>query len=158
MTRVDLYTTVHKNLRARLFDVARRAGAIDGSDPRDTTAVLTLANEVLDDAEEHRRFEVAVIQPMIRRADPKLADQMDHDHEELESLLAAVRASMTGIGGTDSWLAFYRALNRFLAHLLAHFDEEEALMPMLWETFSDDELRRLVRGATAGPARMLGVW
>ena len=158
MSRVDLYTTVHKSLRARLFDVARRAGAIDGSDPRDTTAVLTLANEVLDDAEEHRKFEVAVIQPLIRNADPQAAAQLDGDHDELERLLAAVRDSMGNITGSESWLAFYRCLNRFIAHLLAHFDEEEALMPMLWEKFSDDDLRGLVRGAAAGSMRMLGVW
>jgi hypothetical protein len=40
--------------------------------------------------------------------------------------------------------AFYRLLNRFIAHYLIHIDEEEQLMPNIWEVAVEAELKSVM--------------
>jgi hypothetical protein len=148
MSRIDFYTKIHKALRASLFDLSRRAAATNYGDSLAVQGLASALDGLLARLSSHARHEASFIHPLF--AEKTGASPFDADHEALEEdqgrlarLLQAafeVPAAERNIEG----LAFYRALNAFVARYLEHLDREEAAMPMLWERCSDNELRAVM--------------
>lgn len=157
MSRIDFYTKVHKALRASLFGLSRRAAATDYRDAHTVQALGQALHLLLAKLSAHARHEAAFIHPLLQE---KVGARLfDAQHEALETqqaglakLLAAVPEA-TADQRNGRGLAFYRALNVFIARYLEHLDQEEATMPLLWERCSDDELRSVM--ARFGASRPL---
>jgi iron-sulfur cluster repair protein YtfE (RIC family) len=148
MSRIDFYTKVHKALRASLFELSRRAAAADYQDRHELQALTQALDGLLTRLSAHAHHEQRFIHPLIAE---KTGDSpFDAEHERLEAeqvglteLLAAV-SQAPAEGRYACGLAFYRALNAFIARYLEHLDREEASMPLLWERCSDEELRSVM--------------
>ena len=154
MNRLDVYSAVHKMQRARLFELTLEAGRVD---PTDAVAVAGIAASVDALAEElasHAAHEDRFIHPVLRVRAPVLAAALDAEHAVIEGRLRrlhdAARASISTPGDPND---VYRALAAFTATYLEHLRVEEGqVLPMLWESCSDDELAGILRPfARPGP-------
>lgn len=143
MPRIDLYTAIHKSVRAALFHLSTHAGATDFADESATARLGEELSALATRLRAHRRIEDRFIHPVIAERAPELLSSLadahatyDDEIDALEAAFAAARAARA----PETSLAFYRALNRFIADNLAHFDEEERGMSVLWEKCSDADL------------------
>ena len=143
VTRLDLYTAVHKMQRARLFRLTADAGT---TDPGDSTARARLAAAVGDVVAEltaHAAHEDRFIHPLLRRRAPDIAGALDAAHIELDARLATLRSTAATYAAATPAdpNSLYRALAAFTAAYLDHLAcEEGEAMPVLWDTCRDDEL------------------
>jgi hypothetical protein len=156
-SRIDFYTKVHKALRASLFDLSQRAATTDYRDPRALQALAEALGGLLARLSSHARHEATFIHPLLE-AKAAGGGAFDADHEALEAEQARLAHMLAGASSATVdarpvlGLAFYRALNAFIARYLEHLDREEAAMPVLWERCSDDELRSVMaRFGTSRP-------
>jgi hemerythrin-like domain-containing protein len=157
MSRVDFYTKVHKALRASLFELSRRAAATDYGDQHAVQGIVETLRALLARLSAHARHEATFIHPLLESKTGAKDFDAAHDALELEQacltrLLDAVAAAPAD-QRQPAGLAFYRALNAFIARYLEHLDREEAVMPELWKRCSDEELRSVM--ARFGASRPL---
>lgn len=146
--RIDFYTKVHKALRASLFELSRRAAVTDYSDPHAVRGLSQALDGVLGRLSSHARHEARFIHPLLAQKTGECPFDTEHDalEEEQESLARLLATCAKAPAGERNarGLAFYRAINAFIARYLEHLDREEGTMPLLWERCSDDELRAVM--------------
>ena len=87
---VDLYRDIHKGIRAELFAVTSTAGSIDPSDRCDRAALADHITSVAAVLESHAHHEDSIIDPVLERHLPELANEITTDHERLEAMFASV--------------------------------------------------------------------
>lgn len=145
--RTDLYTLVHKGLRALMADVLVTAGRMDPLDDDEVADFETRARALLTLCRAHLEHEERVIHTMMGRARPGSTARTAREHGEhlrsfdtleggLSRLLKADREQRAGAA-----LDFYRQLALFVADNLAHMHTEEtANNTTLWSCFTDAEL------------------
>ena len=140
LVAVDLYRDIHKGIRSELFAVVERAGSID---PHDADDVRALADHVIAThrlLEAHAHHEDAVIQPVLERELPVLADRVEEDHVALDRTIAriadmAVSVDAPSVAARRNVHLLYLDVARFASEYLTHIDiEERVLMPALEET------------------------
>jgi hypothetical protein len=156
MSRIDFYTKVHKGLRAVLFDMSTQAATVDYADARASAAFALQVAEIFERLSSHAAHEERFVHPLIRS---RLGHApFDSAHRDLEDAQQALCGRLTWLDKApyeqraELGLAFYRALNIFIADYLQHLDEEEALMPQLWARCNDAELGEvMVRFAASRP-------
>jgi hypothetical protein len=142
--RDDLFTLIHKALRAGLLSLDIEAGRMDWSDTREVEAFARRWEQVTTLIRSHAGHEDRHVWPLLEVKQPGSVaelgvghDPIDADFEAADDLLRSVLANPTPAGG----LTFYRALNRLVSHTLDHFaNEEPAVMELLWATCTDAEL------------------
>jgi hemerythrin-like domain-containing protein len=142
--RIDFYTKVHKGLRAALFDFSRQAATLDYADAGAVAPLAAALRELLDRLDLHAAHEERFIHPLLSE---KLdGTRFDAEHAALQPAQEDLAARLQGVIDArveerrDRGLAFYRALNLFIARYLEHIDREEQTMPVLWERCTDEEL------------------
>lgn len=153
--RIDFYTKVHKGLRAALFTLSQRAAAADYASPASVASLTSDFATLLAKLSAHAGHEERFIHPLLEE---KLGPTgLDAEHAELEALQRELERRLDEVASSPAarlaGLAFYRALNAFIARYLQHLDHEEATMPLLWERCSDHELRAVM--ARFGASRTL---
>ncbi len=142
MSRLDVYTAVHKMQRARLFDLTVEAGKTDPADTITTARLAAAVDALVAELVAHAEHEERFIHPLLRHTAPALADTLDTAHLELDARLRQLRdvASNHAASPGDP-NALYRALAAFTAAYLDHLDlEEGAALPAMWEGCTDEEL------------------
>jgi hypothetical protein len=147
MNRVDLFTTIHKGLRALLFEAALEAARVDLSATCEVDALAGRIERMLGFLDEHARLEDAEIVPALRLVDPVLAATLAAEHCTHPSVHAAVeRATRAltlapegerGIAGKH----LMRVVNQLVSMQLLHMNHEETVVnAVLWGAFGDAEL------------------
>lgn len=157
----DLYREVHKGLRSALFGLTTTLGATDVADPAERSVAVERVAAVIALLHTHHGHEDAFIQPLLVRADPKLAAIVDAGHEETErdilelEQLAARLSGADGAAAVVAGHALYARTALFTAQYLAHMAlEEGAVMDALRGAMSDDDLFAVemeLRGSVAPP-------
>ncbi len=156
--RIDFYTKVHKGLRASLFQLSQRAAASDYADPQDLATLRTVVKATLAQLSSHAMHEARFIHPVLTEKTGESPFDAEHDALEtdqaqlerrLELVSSAPHSERRALG-----LAFYRALNVFIARYLEHLAREEETMPVLWDRCTDEELAAVM--AAFGASRPLG--
>ena len=141
---VDLYRDIHKGIRSELFAVTERAGQVDPSDRADKATLATHVHAVVELLVSHAEHEDDHIQPVLELHLPRLAEQVESDHERLEAriaLLAEQAADIVEGPGNSRGNAhrLYVELAAFTSTYLAHQDlEERVIMPSLEEVIGAD--------------------
>ena len=142
--RVDFYTKVHKALRAELFGLSARAASTDYADATMVHALAMDLRSLLSRLSAHAAHESRFIHPLIEeKTGQNLLDAEHRSHEEEQAGLAALLEGTAVLPAKErrqAGLAFYRALNVFIARYLEHLEREEATMAVLWELCDDAEL------------------
>jgi hypothetical protein len=159
----DLYAPIHKAIRHCMQSTLVQLGRCDVSDATDLAEAIAQVREMIAMLEAHLDLENRFVHTAViaRRADAlgRLAD--DHEHHErsfavilrdtdlLERTTAEPVAARTG-----RLHRLYLAVSRFVADNLLHMAVEETeLNPVLWQLFTDDELRAIYQQviASEGP-------
>ena len=142
--RDDLFTLIHKALRAGVLSLDIAAGRIDWRDAGEVEGFRRRWDQVATLVRSHAGHEERHVWPLLERKQPGSVaelgvghDPIDAELDATEKLLGEVVAEATPAAG----LTFYRALNRLVQHLLEHFGAEEpAAIELLWALCTDAEI------------------
>jgi hypothetical protein len=145
--RVDLYTGIHKGLRAFMGDVLTTVGRMDANDPTEVAAVVEQVRVLLEALRRHLHHENQFKHPAMEARHPGSAcpTTEDHVHHEAEierlgaDLLAVERSA--GEARPAAALKLYRRLALFVAENYQHMQVEETENnAVLWAGYTDEEL------------------
>lgn len=153
MNREDLFTLIHKGLRAMLYDMGLKLQTNDFMDEPVTSEILSHMRNTLELMNHHADYEEGFIFPELRAFEPGLVETLELDHREIErlgSILESTMAGIEGVKGADAFIGLgdrlQREFNAYLAFFLKHLNYEEAeAIQASQRHFSDDELR-IMRG------------
>jgi hypothetical protein len=148
--RVQLYTGIHKALRARMATVLTRVGQMDARDDLHCREVMNDLEELLDALHGHLETENAMVHPAIEARFPGALADVIVDHEghakAILQLHRYVRALpiLAGAERAAFALFLYRQLSVFVGENLEHMQVEETHnQQLLWAAYSDDELQAM---------------
>lgn len=147
MIRVDLFTLIHKGVRALLFDISTEAARIDLRSDIAVDGMLEQITRALGFLDEHAHHEDTHVLPVLRAVAPDLANSLGVDHRVLDAIqtevecaaekLAAAQPADRGPLGAQ----LVRLLNRLTAAHLTHMGREETeASSALWAALDDTEL------------------
>jgi hypothetical protein len=166
VTRVDLFTMIHKGLRALLFDLAREAARVDPTSNQAVDGLVARLERALGFLTEHAALEDAHVLAALRAVDEGLAGELASDHRSLEVVQLEVEraADALALAQLSARPAAAAHLGRLINHLVAvqliHMNREETeVSARLWAGYSDDELIGLrTRLRDAIPADRYAEW
>lgn len=148
--RLDMYTPIHKALRAFLADTLVRVGALDASHPQERAdtceQVLALLEQMRSHLSHENTFVHAALDSRCPGASADIAREHDQHLESIADLAVLARALRDGEARHADQLALrlYRHLADFTAENFVHMREEETQVnARLWSLFSDEELNGL---------------
>lgn len=136
LVALDLYRDIHKGIRAELFALTESAGSIDPGCRADRVALAEHVRATHSLLESHAHHEDSVIQPVLERELPDLAERIERDHAALDALFGRI-ADMSASVEDDhrarrNCQLLHLDVARFTADYLVHIDiEERVLMPSL---------------------------
>ncbi|MBL8803104.1 MAG: hemerythrin domain-containing protein [Planctomycetes bacterium] len=149
MHRIELYAPVHKGLRAEAFELARELSRTDWGDDAQATAAAGRVARLVEFLEEHAQHEDTHLMPLVARAAPALARELESEHTRVDAALRGLAALAARIGGARNGgrAALGRELERCfqlaLAEQLVHLQREEhEAEPALHAQLGADELVR----------------
>ena len=146
--RVDLFTPVHKAIRAILFELGKELQSTNMSDNGERDAMLTKLTHLLELLEEHARHEDEIIFPPIEKACPGLTTESVEEHLAYDAKVNQIHKLVNAIRTADDMnerLHFTRQLRHqfadFIAFYLMHMNhEEEAMLEASIEHLTPQEL------------------
>lgn len=146
MSRLDVYTAVHKMQRRRLFDLTVAAGKADPSDPTVNDVLARAVDALVDELAGHAHHEEVFIHPKLSLHAPDVAEALESAHVDLDARLGELREVAAKQATTHSDPnTLYRALASFTSVYLGHLAvEEERALPALWRACTDDELQEIL--------------
>ena len=134
--RMSLYRDIHKGLRGLLLDLNHKAGRLDFSDGHSANQFRADARAAFRLLEGHAENETTFVAPLIEKHAPHLARRIEqtHDHHEL-----AMHELTRDLDSLDhDWVV---RLSQFTGEAFLHMaEEEQEIMPALWERMTDEEL------------------
>lgn len=155
-SRPDLYSSVHKGLRALLCTTLLQVGE---TDPGDDVALGQMASQLttlLSLCEQHLRDEDEFIEPLLASSGGRIQGGTGGEHREHLAAIEALRRSLASVesAGVERRAAplarLYLNLSVFVAHNLEHMHREETdNNRVLWASCSDDELLAAERALVA---------
>jgi hypothetical protein len=148
--RFDLFTPVHKGLRAALFETAALLARTDFASPAEAAQAARAVARVVAFLDEHAGHEDAVILPALEALSPELFVALREDHARIDGLqreLLALAARLAGATEAERVAVGRRLHDRFaivVAEQLHHMQREEhEVQRTLCAHRADDELRAL---------------
>lgn len=148
--RVDLYTTIHKGLRAFMAHTLEAVGRMDANDDAEVAQTLSELRGLLGLMRTHMHVENQFLHPALEARRPGAArrtagDHAEHEHafEDLQAALLAVERNAGALRAAAA-TQLYRQLSLFVAENLAHMQVEETENnAVLWAAYSDAELAQI---------------
>jgi hypothetical protein len=164
--RLDLYSQIHKALRAMMFDTLERLGRLDVHDAEDRRQNLDQAERLLTQLASHLHHENKFLHTAIEARRPGAAAVTGEAHSEHLDSIDDLAAEIAALRNADAAHAtaiaqrLYRHMALFVAENLEHMQvEETANNAALWTLYTDAELEalhgRLV--ASVAPAELMQV-
>jgi hypothetical protein len=152
----DIFTNVHKGIRAALFESCIRLGRATDDAP-DLPETLAFAANALRFVAHHGENEDLLLLPMLAESCPRFAGWMADDHRDIEARVAALHAKL----GTAPVASLYLEFGAFTAAYLMHMLEEERADSELRDALGEEDIgsvgrRSLERTAPADQLLMLG--
>jgi hypothetical protein len=145
--RFDLYSGIHKALRAFMADTLLAVGRMDPGDDADVAQASERVLQLLGLCGSHLAHENHYVHAAIEARAPGASDRIAHEHEDhvreiahLSEQVAALVAATPQQRPTAA-LALYRALALYVAGNFQHMHvEETAHNAVLWSRYTDAEL------------------
>lgn len=149
-TRMDLFATVHKGLRAQLYATSARMGRTDFSDAAESAAAVDAARRLVGLLTEHSEHEDAVLMKVFAELSPELHADLRTDHARVDGLhkeILGIADRLAEAAGAER-VALGRRLHERLVTLVAehlqHMQREEVDgNRVLWAHHDDDGLRAI---------------
>ena len=145
--RVDLFTTVHKGIRALLFDISTEAARIDLASCIAVDGLADRIHQLIAFLDEHAHHEDLHVVPAVALVAPDLARSLGVEHLALDALQVEVQITADGLACADVdgrmivGAQLSRAINRLIAAHLSHMHREETeVNAVLWAAYADADL------------------
>lgn len=166
MHRIELYAPVHKGLRAEAFELARELSRADWNDDAQARAAAGRVARLVEFLAEHAQHEDTHLMPLVERAAPALARELESEHSRVDAALRELSTLAARIGEARNGgrAALGRELERrfqlALAEQLVHLQREEhEAEPALHARLDEAELVRAHDGILADiPPPRLAQW
>jgi hemerythrin-like domain-containing protein len=147
MNRYNVFNTIHKGLRALMYDTAAMIQRTDFS-VKDAAETVNRVSWVMDVFDEHAHHEDKFLLPLAFKNNEALAQEFEKEHEvdhrlsdELRSALKAWENAGNETERATAGQAIFFAFNEFIAFNLYHMNKEEnVLLLNLWNHYTDQEL------------------
>jgi hypothetical protein len=151
MQRFNIFNQIHKGLRVLLYDTATFLQQTDFSNAAQCRLALEKIDKVIYTFMQHGKNEDEYILPLVKRTDVAVADSFEEEHEADETIARDLKRMMDHLmnstttenqkeAGQDLCYAF----NEFVAFNLYHMNKEEKLLnPILWDHFTDEDIREI---------------
>lgn len=154
MDREDLFTLIHKALRALLYDLGLKLQTNDFTDKIATLELLPRIPHDFEICTRHADDEEHFVFPDMRDLEPELIATLEKEHQEIEALGSVVIGIMGEVDAQEdpdelmtAGIRLNRAFDRYTAFFLKHLNfEEETILPASQEHFSDEQLRAMRAG------------
>lgn len=157
--RYDIYSGIHKAVRALMFDTLSAVTRVDCDDAHDVAQVMTQVLDLAAFCEGHLTHENEFVHTAMeaRRPGSSGTTGQDHAHHLEETARLAVLAMAVEQSGGPARAAaameLRRYLSLFIADNLTHMNfEETANNAVLWDAYSDAELGALEHAIVASLA------
>ena len=145
--RVDMYSGIHKALRALMADTLLAVGRMDADDDLERAQVTQRVLELLAFCTVHLQHENAFVHAALEARAPGASAAIAHEHEEhqadiarLAELAAQARDAAPALR-PQAQQQLYRELALFVAGNFRHMHvEETAHNAVLWARYTDAEL------------------
>ncbi len=164
--RLDMYSGIHKALRACMAEALLALGRADVDDEQELAQAAGGVLELLDFCEGHVRHENGYVHPAMEARAPGSSAAGAHEHQEhvqhigrLRTLAQALRSAGTAVRPVAAQ-QLYRELALFVADNFRHMHvEETAHNAVLWARYTDAELAAVHDELVASipPAEMTGI-
>jgi hypothetical protein len=158
--RENLFRPIHKGIRSMIYDMGSRLGTTDFRDPVATTRIaeeleanlaLSTSNCFLCLLSVHSQHEERDFFESVRPHDEDVVDAMLKEHRMIQ---ARVRQVVRACGELQEESdptrrielgdRLHMEVSDLFVSYLAHLNNEEALLvPVMWEHFTDEQLRSL---------------
>src|SRR4051812_8769660 len=102
MPRVDLFTTVHKAIRALIYHLGTMLQTADFADEGTAKACLAALEHFLELLHEHAGYEDRTVFAAMRKFEPEMIDQLESEHGELGVRLDRVHQSIDRVKAAGS--------------------------------------------------------
>jgi hypothetical protein len=145
--RFDMYSGIHKALRAFMADTLLALGRMDPVDEADVEQATGRVLELVAVCAGHLQHENEFVHAAIEARAPGASAAVGHEHEDhlkhiakLADLVAVLRAAGPESRGSAA-MRLYRELALFIAENFEHMHvEETAHNAVLWARYTDAEL------------------
>lgn len=145
--RLDLYSGIHKALRALMTDTLLAVGRMDCGDDLEFAQVTQRVVETLELLRSHLSHENRFVHPAMEAREPGASARIAQEHVghedhlvQLARAVEALRAQPPGARAAAA-LTLYRELALFVAGNFQHMHvEETAHNAVLWARYADEEL------------------
>lgn len=159
-TRENLFRPIHKGIRSMLYQEGERLGAVDFTNVKDSNEFLnqlkhdltsSLSNCILCMLQTHSHHEEQDFFAAIRPFDKDVVDLMLKEHGQIvlrTHAVVKVCDELVGLSDPAHRVEvgdrLYLEANDLFAFYLEHLNNEEStLVPVMWERFTDGQLRAL---------------
>jgi hypothetical protein len=145
--RLDMYTSIHKALRACMAETLVALGRADTADDAQTQSAAQRVTDLLGLCEAHLDKENKFVHAAMEARAPGSSDALAHEHVEHEAHIAQLREGAAALHDAPvstrplAAQRLYQALALFVADNFRHMHvEETAHNAVLWAHYSDAEL------------------
>jgi iron-sulfur cluster repair protein YtfE (RIC family) len=151
MPRYDLYRSVHKFIRREMFQFGEKLGRTDFRNKEAVAGIQKSFDELAFDLAMHAQKEEKWFTPLFTSKGSAVCQLTKKEHSDQPGVLIALQDLFkTAIEAEDVEAQIVQGnhirseYDKFLAHNLQHFYEEEnVLMPELWRLYDDEALRQV---------------
>ena len=148
--RFDMYTGVHKALRALMADTLLALGRMDPADDLDLAQTTQRVIQLLEFCGSHLRHENEFVHTAIEARAPGASSAIAHDHGHHEEHIVRLCVAASSLRSMPpelraaAALDLYRELALFIADNFHHMNvEETAHNAVLWARYTDAELMEI---------------
>jgi len=145
--RFNIYTLIHKGLRACMADALLTVGRMDPDDDADVASAAAVVRGLLAFARSHLQHEEDWIHPALEAGRRGSSEQTRADHVEHREVFVLLETSLRTVEGSAgparaaAALRLYRQLALFVADNFQHMHVEETENHATFvECFSDEEV------------------
>jgi hypothetical protein len=147
MQRVDLFTAVHKGIRALIYAQASALQAADFDDESETRLTLSQVEHTLQLLHEHCLHEERFVFSELRRFDAGITDDLQGTHRTIEKKIESAQAALVQTADApdgrrlEAGAELNRRFNELVAFYLSHAnDEDRRAVAATTKYLSDDQL------------------
>lgn len=146
--KIDLFTPIHKAIRALLYDMGTQLQAADFGSGQESSETLNRMEHILELLEEHARHEDQFIFPEIEKVAPGSTIESEDEHRQYAQKVERLHLQMAKIRHLTApakRIAASEVLNRiytdFMGFYLMHMNhEEETVLPASQQKLSNEQL------------------
>lgn len=143
-SRMDLFSTSHKALRAMMNELQLLSGRADYDNAEDFAEIKEKFEFLWQTLHFHAVGEDKFIFPMLEKVNKQRFNHLDSTHHTLDPIMENIEKQFKELENTEpkspAGSMFYATYNKFLSDYYVHINEEEECMPIFWEHYTDEVL------------------